>query len=585
MRRIVGLAVIAFVLASGACAPASPGRGSASAGGDATGASPAASNRPLVMLVRYEPPTLAVKPLRAAGAGVSSTTRLFNATLDLEDGDGRHYPYLAEALPQLNTESWRVFPDGTMETTYRLKPDLRWHDGTALSARDFAFAWQVFSSPTVGIRGTRPLNLIERVEAEDDRTVIIRWLEPYPHAATLSMDFQPLPRHLLSGPLQEDDPEAFLANPFWNTEYVGLGPFRLERWDPGASIDATAFDGHALGRPKIPRLTVRFIPDENTALTNLLAEEGHYATGRSLRFEHATVLIREWEARKRGTVLLTPDTTRFTAAQFRPDLANPRAILDLRVRRAIVHAIDLDALNEGLFGGRGAMGGTLVIRYSRYDRFHDQDRALAEIDRAITKYPFDLRRAEALLAEAGFRRGSDGIQVNSAGERLSMEVWADAGPQYEREQAILAATWLEIGIETRASYVPPARLRDGRYRSSFSSLHTTSAGRLESLSSGEIPTEERRWQGSNRGSWSNAEYDRLWEQLNTTLDPDERIRQVARMMKIVSDELPAWMLYSNLSIAAHVSELTGPTNASLNTDVWNIHTWELRGRGAGAART
>lgn len=64
------------------------------------------------MAVRYEPASLAAKPLRGSGSGVSSTTRLFNAELDHEDGRATARPYLAEALPRLNTDSWRVHPDG-----------------------------------------------------------------------------------------------------------------------------------------------------------------------------------------------------------------------------------------------------------------------------------------------------------------------------------------------------------------------------------------------------------------------------------------------------------------------------------------
>jgi peptide/nickel transport system substrate-binding protein len=483
--RIGRVALTAVFLVLGACA--APPNTSPS-GAPSSGSPTAASNRALIMLVRYEPPTLAVKPLRDAGAGVGSTTHIFNATLDLEDGQGKHHPYLAEALPQLNTDSWRVSPDGTMETRYHLKPNLTWHDGRPLTAQDFAFAWQVYASPTVGAKGLQPLNLIESVDAEDDRTIVIHWLAPYPLASALAADFQAFPRHILEKPFKEDDPEAFLADPFWTTEYVGLGPYRLERWDPGTAIQGVAFAGHALGRPKIERVVVKFIPDENTALTNLLAEEGLYATGRSLRYEHATVLMREWDPPKKGTVLLTPDTTRFTAVQFDTDLVNPQALLDVRVRKALVRAVDLQALNDGIFGGKGAMGGTLVIKYSRYDRFQDQDQAVAAIDQAIAKYPFDLRRAEALLTEAGFHKGSDGIQVNTRGERLSMDVWADAGPQYEKEQAILGATWQQVGVETHTTFVPPARLRDGQYRSSFPALHTTSAGGMESLASRGIPT-------------------------------------------------------------------------------------------------
>lgn len=71
------------------------------------------------MAIRYEVSTLSSKALQANGP--ISTTRLFNASLSLIDNDGRSRPYLAEALPQLNTATWRVSPDGRMETTYRLR--------------------------------------------------------------------------------------------------------------------------------------------------------------------------------------------------------------------------------------------------------------------------------------------------------------------------------------------------------------------------------------------------------------------------------------------------------------------------------
>ena len=150
------------VLAVAACAPTIPAR---DPGSGAPAERQPRSSRALVMAVRYEPPTLATKPLREAGAGVSSTTRLFNAQLDLEDGQAAIHPYLAEALPQLNADSWRVHPDGRMETTYRLRPSLTWHDGTPFAAADFAFAWRVLSNPAFGVASTRPLSLIEEVGA------------------------------------------------------------------------------------------------------------------------------------------------------------------------------------------------------------------------------------------------------------------------------------------------------------------------------------------------------------------------------------------------------------------------------------
>src|SRR4029453_9382746 len=140
------LAVLALVLLTG-CAPGGQPRSS-------SGVDPARverQSRTLTMGVRYEPAALASKPLRESGSGVSSTTRLFNAELDMEDGKAAVRPYPAEAVPSVNSESWRVLPDGRMETSYRLKPNVTWHDGTALSAEDFAFAYRVFTAPTLGV--------------------------------------------------------------------------------------------------------------------------------------------------------------------------------------------------------------------------------------------------------------------------------------------------------------------------------------------------------------------------------------------------------------------------------------------------
>jgi len=526
------------------------------------------------MVVRYEPPSLAVLPIRTAGAGVSSTTRLFNAQLDIEDGEGAIRPYLAEALPQLNTDTWRVLPDGRMETSYHLHPNLTWHDGAPLTGDDFSFAWRVYREPSLGV-ASRVLDLIEDVSAPDPRTVVIHWKQPYPDAGGLRFDFQPLPQHILAEPFSSADPDAFSTSSFWTVDYVGAGPFRVGHWEQGASLEAIAFDGHVLGRPRLDRINIRFIPDENTALTTLLAGEAQYATGRSLRFEHASVLKREWGAAGKGVVLLTPDTMRYTSVQFRPDLVNPAALLDLRVRKGIVSAIDRQALNDALFDGGGSMSDMFLTKHAIYDHVPDMDRTLAEADKAMTHYPFDPRRAEDYLASAGFHKGQDGIQTSANGERLSMEVWADAGPQYEKEQAVLADTWQSVGIDSHASFVPPARLRDGQFRSSFPALHTTSAGRLESLASSGIPTAQNHWAGSNRGSWSNPQYDQLWDAFNTTLDPQSRSQQVVQMLKLASDELPSWVLYYNLSVSAHVSALKGPDNSGLNSDTWNVYEWEI----------
>src|SRR5687768_11659858 len=113
------------------CAPgAAPSAGPAdsAAGGRGT------VSRPLQVLVGREPASLSLKALGTAGVTTATSRRIFNATLTLVDAVGNPVPYLAASLPQLNSDSWKVSPDGRMETTHPLKPGLVWHDGAPLTA-------------------------------------------------------------------------------------------------------------------------------------------------------------------------------------------------------------------------------------------------------------------------------------------------------------------------------------------------------------------------------------------------------------------------------------------------------------------
>src|SRR5262249_38139043 len=147
-------------------------------------------NATLVMIIRDEPGTLT--PKLRVGTTLTDAKRLFNAGLAINDELQTPHAYLAEALPQLNTDTWRVTSDGHMETTYTLRPNLTWHDGVPLTADDFVFAWQVYTNPgDLPLVTLTPQNQIEDVVALDERTVRIRWRQPYPDAGTLKEDFPP----------------------------------------------------------------------------------------------------------------------------------------------------------------------------------------------------------------------------------------------------------------------------------------------------------------------------------------------------------------------------------------------------------
>src|SRR5207247_2216909 len=95
--------------------------------------------RPLVIYGKVEPASLALRPFRQQGAAANLPKYAFNAALARIDSQGAPQPELLESLPTLNTRTWQVFPDGTMQSTYTLRPNLTWHDGQPLTSEDFVF--------------------------------------------------------------------------------------------------------------------------------------------------------------------------------------------------------------------------------------------------------------------------------------------------------------------------------------------------------------------------------------------------------------------------------------------------------------
>ncbi len=384
---------------------------------------------------------------------------------------------------------------------------------------------RVYATPELGVSRGPPDKQMERVVATDARTVVIQWRELFPDGGVLSTAFQPLPRHILEAPFSEMAPDAFARHSYWTQEYVGAGPYRLVRWEPSAFIEAEGFAGHALGRPAIGRIQVSFIPDPNTVVANLLAGAAHIALDFSIGFQDGLTLQQQWAGTRGGLVLNSPTKVHWIQAQFRPELASPRSILDARVRRALAHTMDKRALSEAMFEARGQGADSLVYPHEKW---------FPTVDRTIVKYPYDVRQAEQLLNQAGFTKQTDGAFVGANDEKLGVELRVSAGAENEQEVAILSEGWRRAGFDAAEHVYPVSLLRDGQYRASFPALLLNPAGGgLNALTSASVAAPENRWTGANRGGWSDAEYDRLYDAFQATLETDRRADQVAGMMRIM----------------------------------------------------
>jgi peptide/nickel transport system substrate-binding protein len=537
------------------------------------------TQRTLVIVANQVPVDFAAKGLAGgvgAGTGVAENVpaTIFNATLAIADERARAAPYLAAALPQLNTDSWKLFPDGTMETTYRLKPNLTWHDGAPLTAADFVFAWEIYATPEYGVDRSLPIKFMAGVSAPDPQSVVIRWQERYADAGKLTDDFPPLPRHVLEAEHQQGTGpgERFLPNSaFWNTNYVGAGPYKLDSYDPSVSIEGSAFGGHVLGRAKIDRVSIRGIPDINTALAATLAGEVDFGAD-LFRAQEGQILERDWVARGSGVVLWEALGSRTLNFQFKPEFASPiEAATDVRVRRAIAQAINKQDPFEVVTAGKGLMSDT---------RTHPGEEYHTQVDREITKHPHDLRRAQQLLEEAGFTRSAGGQWVTPRGTSAELPIWFTGGAAlFEQENTIIVDQLKRFGLDATSRLFPSGGAREDRARQP--GLIAVGSPVIANYHTDNTPSNANRWSGGNRGNYVNGDLDRLIDQLLVEVAPEEILRLTIQGEKLVSSDLPGIFLYWHSRAWNHVANLKGPKirlspNAA-GSPLRNIHEWEWAG--------
>lgn len=513
------------------------------------------------------------------GSGAREIANLVNQHFVAITADGAPTPRLLAEVPSFDRGTWRVLSDGRMETTYRLRSDVVWHDGTPFTASDVAFSIQVNRDPEVPNSNQDAIRLVESWDVADQTTVVVTWRQLYAFADRMEhRELYPLPRHLLEQSYtQGSSKEAFLTQPFFSADFVGLGPFRVARWESGSHVDFAAFDRYFLGRPKLDSVRVQFIPDSSTMLANLSARslQMMMTLGGIPDFDSMMAIKRDWEASGYGVMLMDPLSYRYVEPQkYLPHNPQPLDLIDPRVRKALLHAIDREALARVRFGDVGIVADSWV---------HPSFGSYRLLQDGITKYPYDPRRALALMAEAGWRLGADSV-LEKGGSKFNVTT---RDLESETDPVIIAANWKEIGVIGTYEVRTAANIRDRQDRATYTGVEVTQnpmavAAATRRLATYNAPTAENRWTGTNRGGYSNPLWDELDLRVLSTMDERGRIDLERDLLRIYTTDLPALPLYFRWDLVPAGNGLKGPV---ANTGVahrgfilhtWNVHEWDLR---------
>ncbi len=518
----------------------------------------------IVIVTRDEPVTLDARLYRS-----HEVQDLVNAPIAYHDEADVVRPLLVEKMPSRDDGTWTIDPSGTMVTTYKLKPNLKWHDGRPLTAPDFVFAFGTYIDREIPVLKRIPETYMISVSAPDDLTIRILWGEPYAQAGSLAeVDLAPLPRHLLLDTYNRDK-QAYLNSPYWTSdEYIGSGPFRVKEWQKGISVVLTANPHFVLGPPKLETVEVKYLADANTVVAGFLAGTVDFASYTAINFEQALTLRDQWKDGTAGKLLISERRGgRYVDFQYGDVPNHQRAVLDRRVRAGLMHAIDKEALAQAITGGFAPAADTF---------FGKKATLYPRLDQVITKYPFDVRRTEALLVDVGWRRGADGMFRTSAGQTLDIDLWITAAN--EQQAIVVADDWKRAGVNATPFVIPRARNDDYPFRVSFPSAQIQTAGNpllAESLNSGDLPTVENGFSGGNRGHYVNADVDRLFNSLAVTLDPSERDNLTVELERIMTADVAGGHLYYLSEVAATRANLKGPREfASPYANYYSFNIWE-----------
>ncbi|MPZ15026.1 MAG: hypothetical protein GEU73_11485 [Chloroflexi bacterium] len=570
--RIVSL--VMFTLLAGCTAPQSPGQ---SEGSDGAGeAARLTGPKKITAVIMGEPPTLSTKVNTAGAGGVvpgaDALEELVNAGLAQLDPAGELQPQLAEAVPSIENGLWKLLPEGGMETTWRIRPDARWHDGSPVTTDDLQFSVRVGKDPDLPAFSHLGLASVEHVETVDARAVTVYWSRPYVQADTMfSAVFPPLalplPAHILEQTYRENK-DRFMEHPYWNRAFVGTGPYHLKEWQPGSYLSLAANDAYVFGRPKVDEIEVRFVPDSSTLATNLLAGAVELTLGRTLSLEQAMQVRDQWsdgkvETTLRGWVVIYPQ-------KLNP---NPAAVGDVRVRRALLHAIDRQELVASLQAGQSMVAHSYVSPTAAEYR---------DMEPQIVRYEYDPARAARLLEELGYTKGSDGILHDGDGERLDVELRTTADNDIHRATIFpVADAWQRLGVGVEPNVIPIQRQRDREYRANSPAFEMLQQGNdLPSLAthhSREIPLPENDFTGRSKHRYRNAEFDSLIDRYFVTISRPERMQVLGQLMHHISDQLIIMGLFYLPSPTLMQNRLAnvGP-GGNRATQAWNAHEWDVR---------
>lgn len=471
-------------------------------------------------IVSWPAPTYLNAAITTAGPETLISGKFYEGLLDYAEG--------MEPKPQL-AESWTISPDG-LTITFNLRKDVKWHDGKPFTSRDVSVSIMKILKVYHG-RGRSTFANLTEVQTPDDNTAVFKLTTPQPAMmkALNACESPILPAHLYDG-------TDIMANPV-NTKPVGTGPFKLSDYTRGESIVMERNEDYwDKGRPYIDSLVIQYVADGATRAAMLESGEADLV---------ASSLIPPLEIIRLGKTdgfAITDHGYEISSSMHLLDFNLRHPILsNVKVRQAIAHAVDFSWITQNIWYGFG-YAGTGPLHHDQREFYTTEN---------VPTYPLDLKKAEALLDEAGYPKKDGGVRFALTIDALNYGEEPLRTSEYMREQL------RQIGITLTVRSVDSGTFVKRVYtdRDFDMSTFTGSAGADPVIGVHRFYWSKNIKQGvafSNGSGYSNPEVDKLLEAAQIEMDETKRKQLYADFQRKVMEDVPTLPLCSTsrVTIAA-----------------------------------
>ncbi len=525
-------------------------------------------------LLYWQSPTL-LNPHFAVGTKDQEGSRIFYEPLAGWDADGNLVAMLAEEIPDI--ENGGITRDG-MSVTWKLKKDVKWHDGKPFTADDVVFNWEYAADPATAATTIGSYKDI-KVEKIDPLTVRIRFDKPTPFWADAFVGQRGMiiPKHLF-----EEYKGAKSRDAQANLKPIGTGPYRFVAFQPGDLVKGERNpDYHLANRPHFDTIEMKGGGDAVSAARAVI-QTGEYDYAWNMQVEDEILVRLEAGGNAKGRVEIfdggniehielntTDPSTEIDGERSSIKTKHP-LFSDPAVRKALALLVDRAAVKDHIYGRTGAATGNFI---NNPPRFVSKN----------TQWEFNVEKANRLLDEAGWKRGSDSDRAKG-GKQLKLVYQTAINAPRQKTQAIVKQACQKAGIEmelksvTSSVYFSSDVGNPDTYTKFYSDMQmfTTTMGEpdpgvfMRQFLSWEVASKENKWQGRNITRWRSEAYDNAYKESEGELDPVKRAALfIAMNDMVVGDPVVIPVVYR-----PRVSAMSRRLRAGLSG--WDLDLWDLR---------